>query len=68
MQFTSIHRLDDYSDATGWWDRLIGFKQRIGYMAQGEQRVLDKAGRVYPYKDPSQHILVIYTLALPHTH
>ena len=43
---------------TGWWDRLIGFKQRIGYMAQGEQRVLDKAGRVYPYKDPSQHILV----------
>lgn len=42
----------------GWWDRLIGFKQRIGYMAQGEQRVLDKAGRVYPYKDPSQHILV----------
>ena len=37
---------------------MIGFKQRIGYMAQGEQRVLDKAGRVYPYKDPSQHILV----------
>ena len=32
-------------------------------MAQGEQRVLDKAGRVYPYKDPSQHILV--TLCLP---
>ena len=27
-------------------------------MAQGEQRVLDKAGRVYPFKDPSQHVLV----------
>ena len=31
-------------------------------MAQGEQRVLDKAGRVYPFKDPSQHILVHTTL------
>ena len=27
-------------------------------MAQGEQRGLDKAGRVYPFKDPSQHVLV----------
>ncbi len=43
---------------TGWWDRLVGFKQNIGFMAQGEQRVLDKAGRVYPFKDPSQHVLV----------
>ncbi|KAA6428121.1 MAG: hypothetical protein FRX49_02782 [Trebouxia sp. A1-2] len=41
----------------GWWDRLVGFKQNIGFMAQGEQRVLDKAGRVYPFKDPSQHVL-----------
>jgi len=43
---------------TGRWDRLVGFKQNIGFMAQGEQRVLDKAGRVYPFKDPSQHVLV----------
>ncbi len=43
---------------SGWWDRVVGFKQNIGYMAQGEQRVLDKAGRVYPFKDPSQHVLV----------
>ena len=43
---------------------MIGFKQRVGYMAQGEQRVLDKAGRVYPYKDPSQHILVTLLLHL----
>ena len=56
---TGIHGSASFCDVIGWWDRLIGFKQRIGYMAQGEQRVLDKAGRVYPYKDPSQHIMVI---------
>ena len=63
MQGTSMHGSPGFCGVTGWWDRLIGFKQRIGYMAQGEQRVLDKAGRVYPYKDPSQHILV--TISLP---
>ena len=50
---------------TGWWDRLVGFKQNIGFMAQGEQRVLDKAGRVYPFKDPSQHVLVCTDITPP---
>lgn len=43
---------------TGWWDRVTGFKQQVGYMAQGEQRALDKTGRVFPLKEPNQHVLV----------
>ena len=29
-------------------------------MAQGEQRALDKTGRVFPLKEPNQHVMVIY--------
>jgi formaldehyde-activating enzyme involved in methanogenesis len=43
-----------------WWDRLLGFKQHVGYMAQGEQRALDSSGRVSAVKAPSEHILVSY--------
>ena len=43
----------------GWWQKLLGARQHVGYMAQGEQRTLDNTGRVIPAKLPSQHIQVI---------
>ncbi|KAK9835526.1 hypothetical protein WJX74_002373 [Apatococcus lobatus] len=39
-----------------WWQKLLGARQHVGYMAQGEQRTLDSTGRVIPAKLPSQHI------------
>ena len=42
----------------GLWDELIGFKQAVGLMAQGQQRGLDATGKVFPFKEPSPHLLV----------
>ena len=44
--------------AAGLWDELIGFKQAVGLMAQGQQRGLDATGKVFPYKEPSPQLLV----------
>lgn len=44
--------------AAGLWDELIGFKQAVGLMAQGQQRGLDATGKVFPFKEPSPHLLV----------
>ena len=43
---------------TGLWDRAVGFRQAVGLMAQGQQRGLDSAGRVVPFKEPSAPLLV----------
>ena len=44
--------------ATGWWDRLLRFQQEVGYMAQGEQRALDKGGKVSALKEPNPQLVV----------
>ena len=36
----------------------MGFRQAVGLMAQGQQRGLDSAGRVVPFKEPSAPLLV----------
>ncbi|CAK0786790.1 hypothetical protein CVIRNUC_010004 [Coccomyxa viridis] len=41
----------------GLWDRLIGFKQQVGLMAQGQQRGLDPTGKVFAFREPSQQLL-----------
>ncbi|KAK9805593.1 hypothetical protein WJX72_006726 [[Myrmecia] bisecta] len=41
----------------GLLDRLTGFRQHVGLMAQGQQRGLDAMGKVYPFKTPSQQLL-----------
>jgi hypothetical protein len=43
---------------TGRWDALLNAQQRVGLMAQGFQRRLDKEGRVLPLPLPSQQLLV----------
>lgn len=50
--------------STGWWQKWLGARQHVGYMAQGEQRTLDSTGRVIPAKLPSQHIQVSPILPL----
>ena len=42
----------------GWWDRLLHFQQQVGYMAQGEQRALDKGGKVSALKEPNPQLVV----------
>ena len=42
----------------------MGFRQAVGLMAQGQQRGLDSAGRVVPFKEPSAHLLVRHTMHL----
>jgi hypothetical protein len=42
----------------GVWDRLTGFRQAVGLMAQGQQRGLDAAGRVVPFREPAAQLLV----------
>ena len=39
-------------------DKLLGFHQHVGFMAQGLQRDLDAAGRVLPKKEPSSFLTV----------
>ncbi len=46
----------------GLWDELIGFKQAVGLMAQGQQRGLDATGKVFPFKEPSPQLLVSRSL------
>eukprot|EP00891_Asterochloris_glomerata_P009456 jgi/Astpho2/9456/Aster-01714 len=41
----------------GWWDRLLNFQQQVGYMAQGEQRALDKGGKVSALKEPNPQLV-----------
>ena len=40
------------------WDRLVGFRQQIGLMAQGYQRSLDASKRVVPISTPHPKLLV----------
>ena len=42
----------------GSWDRLLRFQQQVGYMAQGEQRALDKGGKVSALKEPNPQLVV----------
>ena len=42
----------------GLWDRLTGFGQAVGLMAQGQQRGVDATGKVFPFKEPSPQLLV----------
>ena len=52
-------RACDWRELTvGLWDRLIGFKQQVGLMAQGQQRGLDPTGKVFAFREPSQQLLV----------
>lgn len=52
--------------AAGLWDELIGFKQAVGLMAQGQQRGLDATGKVFPFKEPSPQLLVCSCLCFPY--
>lgn len=42
----------------GWLDRLFGFRQYVGLMAQGLQRGLDASGSVVPFTQPSSDLVV----------
>lgn len=42
----------------GWLDRLLGFRQHVGLMAQGLQRGLDPSGGVVPFTQPSSDLVV----------
>jgi len=47
--------LNRCSTRAGKWDKLTGFQQQIGLMAQGLQRGTE-GGRVVPYSAPSEDL------------
>ena len=56
--FCKVRACDWRELTAGLWDRLIGFKQQVGLMAQGQQRGLDLTGKVFAFREPSQQLLV----------
>jgi hypothetical protein len=39
---------------------MIGFRQAVGLLAQGQQRGIDATGRVFAFKEPSVQLMVCH--------